>query len=62
LNEYRELLVRYPVDALSGPPGTKTRKFTVSQNYFLIKDLQRPWLTIAGAYGAATDGGATLRA
>ena len=39
-----------------GPPGAHTRKFTVSQNYFLIKDSQRPWITITRAYRAEKDG------
>jgi hypothetical protein len=45
-----------------GPPGAHTRKFTVSQNYFLIKDLQRPWITITRAYRAEKDGRTTIRA
>jgi hypothetical protein len=39
-----------------GPLGAHTRKFTVSQNYFLIKDSQRPWITITRAYRAEKDG------
>jgi hypothetical protein len=45
-----------------GPPGANTRKFTVSQNYFWIKDLQRPWITITRAYSAEKDSGTTIRA
>jgi hypothetical protein len=43
-----------------GSPGANTRKFTVSQNYFLIKDLQRPWITITRAYSAEKHGGTTI--
>jgi hypothetical protein len=45
-----------------GPPGANTRKFTVSQSYFLIKGLQRPRMTITHAYSVQKDGGTSILA
>jgi hypothetical protein len=44
-----------------GPPGANTRKFAVSQNYFLIKELQRPWITLTRDCSVERDGGTTVR-
>ena len=42
------------------PPGAHTRTCTVRQNYVLVKDLQRPWITITRAYSAEMDDGTPL--
>jgi hypothetical protein len=53
---------RLPPAHQAGPPSANTRKFTVSHNDFFLKDLQRPWIAIKDAYGAAKDGGTNIRA